>query len=292
MSLTGKLICLLLLAFMSSGALARELLVVVPATSSPLISEFTDALRLAQPDDLIRVSNAPPPDANSADTIIVLGSEMLQWRLQSALNTPTIALYLNHQALPDEPLPDYLHTLLANPKPIRQLRLAQRLLPRLRTAGLLYPEGQSGLAREWAVAIADSGLQQQSQVVGPTDNLTRPLLKVLDQSDVLIGNDAPAIYNADNLKTILLTSYSRNKVLIGPSAPFIEAGSLSTTYSTAQDMARSVALLLQSDNLQSGLSYPAYFSVLSNAQVARSLGLPVPDDAKLGRELAELEQTP
>ena len=124
------------------------------------------------------------------------------------------------------------------------------------------------------------------------DTLTRELLRVLEQSDVLIGIDAPTIYNADNLKAILLTSYSRNKVLIGPSAPFIEAGSLSTTYSTAEDMARSVALLLQQGELKSGTSYPAFFSVLSNAQVARSLGLPIPDDVKLSRELTELEQAP
>ena len=39
-------------------------------------------------------------------------------------------------------------------------------------------------------------------------------------------------------------------------------------------------------------SYPRYFSVLSNAQVARSLGIPLPDDATLARRLAELEQEP
>ena len=57
-------------------------------------------------------------------------------------------------------------------------------------------------------------------------------------------------------------------------------------------MARSVAKLLAEGTPAGGLSYPAHFSVLSNAQVARSLGLPVPDDAKLGRQLTELEQTP
>ena len=115
---------------------------------------------------------------------------------------------------------------------------------------------------------------------------------MLDTADVLIGLDDPGIYNADNLKTILLTSYSRSKVLIGPSAPFIEAGSLSTTYSTPGDMAHSVALLLQQDQLPGEVTYPAYFSVLSNAQVARSLGLPEPDDETLRHLLTELEQSP
>ena len=93
----------------------------------------------------------------------------------------------------------------------------------------------------------------------------------------------------DNLKTILLSSYSRSKVLIGPSAPFIDAGSLTTTYSSPDDMARSTAWLIKQGVPGSGSSYPKHFSVLSNAQVARSLGIPLPDDATLAQRLAELE---
>ncbi len=130
-----------------------------------------------------------------------------------------------------------------------------------------------------------------AEVDGP-DDLSRQLLGLLGRSDILLGTDDSSIYNADNLKTILLTSYSRNKVLIGPSAPFIDAGSLSTTYSSPQDMARSVAYLLEQGLPPQTTSYPRYFSVLSNAQVARSLGIPLPDDATLARRLAELEQEP
>ena len=130
-------------------------------------------------------------------------------------------------------------------------------------------------------------------VVIPTGaSLTRRLGEVILDSDILLGTDDSSIYNADNLKTILLTSYSRNKVLIGPSAPFIDAGSLSTTYSSPQDMARSVAYLIEQGMPAGAASYPRYFSVLSNAQVARSLGIPLPDDATLARRLAELEQEP
>lgn len=292
MSVTGKALWLLILAFFSVSICAREILIATPATSSPLVSEFTSYLHAQLPQDRIRISNAAEPDAATADVIITLGSERLDWRLQSPLQTPTIATYINSYTLSSAPLPNYLQVLLANPKPLRQLQLAKRLIPRLRTAGLLYAEHESALKSEWNQALSASGLQQQSATLQRPENLTRDVLRVLDRSDVLIGVDEPSIYNADNLKTILLTSYSRNKVLIGPSAPFIEAGSLSTTYSSAQDMARSVALLLQQDQPDSGIAYPAFFSVLSNTQVARSLGLPIPDDAKLGRALLELEQSP
>lgn len=292
MSLISKALCLLILALISANVSARAILITAPATNSPLINEFISALRTALPQDEVAVSSATAPDADTAEVIITLGSDMLNWRLQSPLQTPSIAIYVNSHALPPQPLPAYLHVVLANPKPLRQLRLAKHLLPRLQTAGLLYADNQLALKDEWAQALAASGLQQRSATVKRPDTPTRELLRVLEQSDALIGIDAPTIYNADNLKAILLTSYSRNKVLIGPSAPFIEAGSLSTTYSTAEDMARSVALLLQQGELKSGTSYPAFFSVLSNAQVARSLGLPIPDDVKLSRELTELEQAP
>ncbi|MEH6565416.1 MAG: hypothetical protein V7756_08855 [Halopseudomonas sp.] len=292
MSFAGRALYLLILVCFTASVSARDILVAVPATSSPLITEFAASLRAHLPDEQISVSDAPAPEATNSDLIITLGSERLDWRLQAPLQTPTIALYLNSHALPDSPLPNYLRVLLANPKPTRQLQLAKRLLPRLRTVGLLYSPAANGLEQEWTAAVETSGLQARSETATRPEHLTRALLQVLERSDVLMGIDDPAIYNADNLKTILLTSYSRNKVLIGPSAPFIEAGSLSTTYSTPQDMARSVAWLLKGREPDDPIAYPAYFSVLSNAQVARSLGLPVPDDAKLARELAELEQAP
>ncbi|MEH6491343.1 ABC transporter substrate-binding protein [Halopseudomonas sp.] len=294
MGLTGKILCLLVLACLSSGACARVILLAAPATDSPLIVEFTNALSSELKQDEIRViqtGSPAPAELAAADIIITLGAERLDWRLGQSLNTPSIALYISSSAIPAA-LPDYLHALPATPDPLRQVRLAKRLLPRLRTVGLLYSANSENLKQHWHEAIAANELQQHSVLVRSSDDLARDIQQVLDQSDVLLGIDDSDIYNADNLKTILLTSYSRNKVLIGPSAPFIEAGSLSTTYSSPQDMARSVALLLQRESLPSGTSYPAYFSVLSNAQVARSLGLPVPDDAELASELSKLEQTP
>ena len=104
------------------------------------------------------------------------------------------------------------------------------------------------------------------------------------------GLDDPAIYNADNLKVLLLTSYARDRVLIGPSAPFIAAGSLSTTYSSPQDMADSIISIWQSPWQPAAIRYPDYFSVLSNLLVAQSIGLPPPDDPALMRRIHAQEQ--
>jgi hypothetical protein len=292
MKFAASLFCLVVLAILPAVSAAREILVAAPASPSPLIAEFIEALGTALPDDAIRISRSTSPDLAGADAVITLGGAMLDWRLKQPSEILSIATYVNHSALPNDTLPSHQQILLATPKPERQLRLAKLLLPRIRRVGLLYSKHEQALKGEWEAAIESADIQAQATALPPGDSLVRALMSTLNQSDVLIGTDDPAIYNSDNLKTILLTSYSRNKVLIGPSAPFIEAGSLSTTYSTPQDMARSVAQLINRGQSVGGMSYPVYFSVLSNAQVARSLGLPIPDDVKLGRQLAELEQTP
>ena len=42
-----------------------------------------------------------------------------------------------------------------------------------------------------------------------SSELLRGLSRVLDSSEVLIGIDDPAIYNATTIKSLLLTSYNR-----------------------------------------------------------------------------------
>ena len=182
-----------------------------------------------------------------------------------------------------------MHALLANPKPARQVALAKLLVPGIRRIGILLTEQTQAGLPEWRQAAAQQNTDLVSVTVDPQQNLTRKLVDIITDSDILLGTDDSLIYNADNLKTILLTSYSRSKVLIGPSAPFIDAGSLTTTYSSPDDMARSTAWLIKQGVPGSGSSYPKHFSVLSNAQVARSLGIPLPDDATLAQRLAELE---
>ncbi len=283
------------LTLLSAATSAADIFVVVPRPS-PLADEFIGQLQGQRPQDriLTRYLNTPElASTDQAELIITMGQASLDWRQRSALKTPTIATYVSTSSLSDQQRnAPQQHIILANPKPDRQLRLAELLLPRAKRAGLMFSPSSQEQLPEWKTAAEKTRLGLETRAIQADSGIAQRLLLLLESSDLLIGIDDSSIYNADNLKTILLTSYSRNKVLIGPSAPFIEAGSLSTTYSTPEDMARSVAKLLAEGTPAGGLSYPAHFSVLSNAQVARSLGLPVPDDAKLGRQLTELEQTP
>lgn len=292
--LTRRLIAAVVFCWFTAGAAAADITVVTPGETA-LTEEFVESLRVRRPDDQIQVVSPPPSGQPLAptDMIVTLGQAGLTWRLHSNTDTPTVAAYVTASSLPaDTPLPGGLQILLASPKPERQLALARALLPRLNSVGILHSAAAAQRLEPWKRAADSLGLTVSVAELGDATQLASQVANVLEDTDVLIGIDDPAVYNADNLKTILLTSYARNKVLIGPSAPFIAAGSLSTTFSTPAQMAESVDRLLASPGADGAIHYPATFSVLSNRQVARSLGLPIADDEHLARQLNEQEQKP
>lgn len=286
-------IMLLWLAFFALQSHAATLLVVVP-TPTALTEEFVGALSRERKNDQVVVyslADPAPPEPDPA-LIITMGAASLQWQLERADTTPTIATYVSRSSMAAaglEMMPDHVRILLANPEPIRQLRLAKLLVPRLRTAALLHSPAHEDQVSAWFNATESTEVRLNTAELTKDQELARNLVSLLDRGDVLMGLDDPHIYNADNLKTILLTSYTRNRVLIGPSAPFIAAGSLSTTFSSPAEMALSTSYLLDHRSAASTTNYPRYFSVLSNQQVARSMGFAPPDDAELAAELARME---
>lgn len=271
---------------------AADIAVILPSETA-LTREFVSALSTYRPNDRIEVYQldqltAPP----QSRLIITMGMSALTWRAAQKIETPTIATYVSRSSLNATNRTDFpasIRILLANPSPERQLRLAKLLMPRLAHVGMLINLAHADQLPEWEDSARRLGLQLTSNTLDNDENPTRALARLLDTSDLLVAPDDPLTYNADSLKSILLTSYSRNKVLIGPSAPYINAGSLSTTFSTPEQMVLSSLTLLEQPSHQGQLHYPALFSVISNQQVARSLGLPPPDDNRLRSQLARQE---
>lgn len=288
-------LCLLVLLCLLCMQVRAEGLLVIKPRETELTRTFIATLQEQHPElEVLSRQIDQLPDLDSTPLAVTMGVEALQWRLTQASRTPTIATYVTlDQLAPGASYPDHVQILLASARPERQLLLAQLLIPRLQTVGLLHSSGQRWQLPLWRQAARQQGLGLVASEVHQQRELLRGLSRVLDSSEVLIGIDDPAIYNATTIKSLLLTSYNRNRVLIGPSAPFIAAGSLSTTYSSPRDMAMSVHQLFQQPWQNGALNYPQHYSVLSNPQVARSLGLPPPDDAQLLRLIRMREsQTP
>lgn len=286
--------CLLLCLLPAAPPQAAGLLLLAPG-ESPLVSQLTEALEGLGHQVQRRDPGESLPETAEIELIVSMGQSALDWRLKQPAATRTLAVYIGLDSIQQLGLeqaqqrPDWLQLLTISPAPDRQLRLAQLHIPRLNSAGLLHSPQQAWQVPLWQQAAERQGIQLH---VAPLDNptqLARRLGELLPRSQVLLGIDDSRVYNPELIKTILLTSYSHDRVLIGPSAPYISAGSLTTSFSSAPQIAEDIHALLQSDWQPGALHFASQFSVMTNQQVARSLGLaPVTDD-RLQQQLYQQE---
>jgi ABC-type uncharacterized transport system substrate-binding protein len=106
--------------------------------------------------------------------------------------------------------------------------------------------------------------------------------------DLLLAPADPHLYSRENLKPVLLAAYRQNRVFIGPTPAWVRAGSLATLYATPQTLAADVAEAVRAWQQHGRWPAPALasrFDVITNPQVARSLGLRLPDAESLTRSL-------
>ncbi len=130
--------------------------------------------------------------------------------------------------------------------------------------------------------------------------MTRDLLEVINDNDVLIATANKSIYNRRTIRTILLASYRQEKFVIGYSASFVKAGSLASTYTTVplliEELGGFLDRLIDDQSIDWQADFTDHFDVVINAQVARSLNLPAPDPelikARIKTLEAKLEEAP
>lgn len=167
----------------------------------------------------------------------------------------------------------------------RQLGLLRHALPgRKRLAVLLGPESATQLPRLRS-AVARIGLELQTEQVAAEADIIPALNRLLPGNDVLLALPDGVAYNRDTARPILLTTYRHQRPLLGFSQAYVAAGALAAVYSTPAQLARQTAEFLRT--LPPGRAalgapqYPTYFGVAVNRNVARSLGLDIPDEAAL-----------
>lgn len=287
---------LLLCCLLCSTPLRAADVILSGAEDSPAIRAFSAALAERRPQDRVQfqpLAQLPPPTSLAADTrLILLGPEALDWRLTNAGGPPTLVLRVSRveaQARLGNTRPLDLSLLWSDPDPVRQLRLAQLLLPQALRVGVLYDSHSEFLLDELHQAAAPLGLQIIARA-WPDIRDNRPLLALLRDSDLLLGLSDVDLYNPLTAKNLLLTSYAQQRALIGPSASFVRAGSLASSYSDQTDWLASLDRLLdQPPHSWPRSAYPSYFKVLGNPQVARALAIDLADDHTLTRHLAEGE---
>ena len=278
-------------------ASAREVLLVAEQ-ASPALHLFAASLQERRPQDRVRLLDLPqlPQPLPDDSRLVLFGSNLLAWRRNQPQLPPTLILQISRlqgeERLRAGPLPQGISLLWSDPPVERQLRLIRLLMPHARRVGVLLSAASQAQQAELEQAARRQQLRLHVEHWNDTrDN--RPLGKVLDHSDVLLGLDDPLLFNPLTIKQILLTSYDQRKALIGPTAAFIRAGSLSSTYSNPQDWLDSLDELLDQPPAHwPQAAYVRNFHVMHNPSVARSLGIEQDNDEQLVQLLRLQEMAP
>jgi hypothetical protein len=292
-------LCLVLTGWLLSLSVSAEDILLTGADDSPGMQAFATALGELRPDDTVRfqpLTRLPAPSKlPTGIRLILLDLPSLDWRLQDTQGPATLVLRISRLQARQRlgtALPPHLSLLWSDPPPDRQLRLARILLPQARRVGVLYDTHSEFLLNELRQAAQPLGLEIVTERWDNTND-SRPLQNLLKNSDVLLGLDDPDLYNPKTAKNLLLSSYARQTALIGPNAGFVKAGSLTSSYSDQSDwLAILDELLDQPPATWPRTHYANRFKVLSNPQVARSLGIEQINEALVAAQLAEGESRP
>ncbi|WP_230976734.1 ABC transporter substrate-binding protein [Pseudothauera rhizosphaerae] len=166
----------------------------------------------------------------------------------------------------------------------RHLALVRAILPDAQRVGILFGPASSSLAPAFGDAARSAGLALGGQHISTAGELLPALERLLESSDALLALADPLVSGPTAARTLLLTSYRYRRPVFAYSRAYVEAGALAAVFSTPEDAAREVAAWLDGAPRSGSpqlpdVRAPRGFDIAINRQVARALGLEVPDNA-------------
>lgn len=170
----------------------------------------------------------------------------------------------------------------------RQFALIRHALPGRTKVGILLAPNSAELASALSTAAKAAGFVAIIETVDGEADLLPVLKRLLGESDVVLAVPDPLIYNRNTVQSILLTTYRHQVPLLGFSPSYVKAGAIAAVFSVPEQIGQQAAETIQRLAAERRLPLPLpprYFSVGVNAQVARSLGIGLDDEASLNSKL-------
>jgi hypothetical protein len=233
-----------------------------PATS---LTEVSD-------DQLATLENSP---------VITVGPAAFSKARQANRSAAILAMLVDRSFISAfaERSPGQISAVLYDVPLIRQALTGKAILPQATKIALLATADSVELYEPLIDELPAYGMSARIFLVESNDNLISTLVRALGYGDFLLAAPDSAIYNPRTIKHILLTAYRRNQIVIGPTQAYVKAGSLASSYAPFPEMVEMAGSFL-STFFETGAypepSYPKEFRVEVNAQVARSLNIPLP----------------
>jgi putative ABC transport system substrate-binding protein len=176
----------------------------------------------------------------------------------------------------------------------RHLDLIRLALPTRRKVGVLW--GPS--SRLWRPALQRAAAERGLQLVDtelPDTELFPALSRVLNEADVFLALPDNAVFTPASLNNMLIAAYRQRVPVLGYAATHVRAGAVLALHTEPHQAGREVALLARrvlAERRVPAAGPARLWSVGLNDQVARSLGLVLPDAASLTQTLQRSEGKP
>lgn len=254
-------------------------------------------LRSLSPTQLPAPGREPPPAL-----VITLGSAAFGAALARAAADPALAQVpvvagllprASFEAQPPRASPPVTAVWL-DPGVERHLDLIRLALPTRRKVGVLW--GPS--SRLWRPALQRAATERGLQLVDaelPDTELFAALSRVLDEADVFLTLPDNAVFTPASLNNMLIAAYRQRVPVLGYAATHVRAGAVLALHTEPHQAGREVALLARrvlAERRVPAAGPARLWSVGLNDQVARSLGLLLPDAASLTQTLQRSEGKP
>jgi putative tryptophan/tyrosine transport system substrate-binding protein len=286
-------------ALFAPAAAALEVAVVL-SSKSGAYAQFAAALNAAGARNGHRLAAAGNLEDGIVDAVVARADLVIAAGPGAAdevlrrFGRPTLAVLLAERQVADlqqrHPA-GRLGALVLDQPPQRHVALVSAVAPQARRLGILI--GPDTLAQEarLGASAAEGGLTLSAQRVSTANELLPALERVLESSDALLTLPDAVASSPASARPILLTSYRFRRPVFAYSRAYVDAGALAAVFSTPEDVARDVAdwLARQPDSPPRlpAMQTPEHFSIAVNRQVARALGLDLPDDVTLQTRIRE-----
>lgn len=293
-------VCALVLQPVAAHARTLNISLVMSDSSSPY-QQFAAALKtsFAASKADVNIDDSQLVSGTDADLIIAVGFKATELAASQS-GIPVLAVMIPktgyEEALAKNPSKNPARTISAiylDQPWTRQIDFWRAVLPDRRRVGLLHSAGTHLDVALLRQVVAQRGGTLVARAVQSSDELFSTLESVLSGSDVLLAIPDSSIYSSSNIRNILLTSYRHGAPLIGLSPTYVNAGALCAIFSTPEQLAvqasATVISFARTGQLP-GPQYPETYTIAVNLQVARSLGVKLPSQELIRRQMDKNEE--
>jgi ABC-type uncharacterized transport system substrate-binding protein len=245
-----------------------------------------------------------PSDPNNL--LVTIGTKALYKTLENLPDIPILAVLITRGAFKEfiRRHPDAservsqgtLGGLYLEQPASRYLYLAAALSPKARRIGAVTGPLSSELLTELRPLTQQFGLEFNHELISGQDNPTRPIDRVMSNSDVYLALPDSSLFNRGTAKWVLLSGLKRRVPIIGFSSRYAEAGAVAAIYTTPEDAATETAqcinlrALNKEDYRLPPPAYPNSYTLTLNHKVSKKLGLPPPDETELRNIISAMEK--